>query len=181
MPPPRFAYLNFTNHLNNTRKSLIIIDTEHFTQARAQARQNILAYTYKMAAREMPNEAVARVLLAMGDDYNYADATANSAEITEVGIIARTIGDWLYSQPTVRFHQQEDRAERSRQASWLGQFKNVVDTILEWLENCGQKPAQKKEQVLRGLYNLTGKRYLYNHFHFDTKIGEAVFLCHSNL
>ncbi len=64
-----------------------------------------------MAVREMPNEAVVRVLLALGDDYNYADATANRAEITAVGIIARTMGDGLDSQLNEQFQQQEDRAE----------------------------------------------------------------------
>ena len=115
-----------------------------------------------MAAREIPNEVrtVQRQLLAIGDaiEANF-DATANRAEITEAGRLAGSIGDWLYSQPTVQYHQ-EDRAERSRQASWLSKFKNAVDTTLEWLENCGQMPAEKKEQILRALYNLTGKRYL---------------------
>jgi hypothetical protein len=112
-----------------------------------------------MAAREVPDEVV-RHLLALGDriEANY-DATANRTEITEAGILARSIGDWLYFRPTVEYHQ-EARSERSGQTSWLSRFKDVVDTTLEWLENCGQIHAQKQEQVLRGLYNLTG-RVLY--------------------
>jgi hypothetical protein len=67
--------------------------------------------------------------------------------------IARSIADSLFARPRVEYHQGE-RADRS---NWLTQFKNVVDSTLTWLEHCGgQISAQKQEQVLRGLYNLTG-------------------------
>ena len=115
-----------------------------------------------MAARQISTEFVARTLLAVGDDIqaNF-DATANRTEITEAGTIARSIADWLYATPTVEYHQEQ--RERSNQASWLSRFKNVVDTALEWLEHSGQVNAQKLEQVLRGLYNLTGINTLYYH------------------
>ena len=108
-----------------------------------------------MAARQISTESVAHRLLALGDDIqaNF-DATANRTEITEAGTIARSIADWLYATPTVEYHQEQ--RERSNQASWLSRFKNTVDTALEWLEHFGQVNAKKVEQVLRGLYNLTG-------------------------
>jgi hypothetical protein len=106
-----------------------------------------------MAAREISVEETARTLLAVGDDIqaNY-DATANRTQITEAGLLARSIADWLVARPTVEYHQ----GERTDRSSWLTRFKNVVDSTLEWLEHCGQISAQKQEQVLRGLYNLTG-------------------------
>ena len=109
-----------------------------------------------MAARQISTESVARMLLELGDDIqaNF-DATANKAKITEAGRLVRSMADLLNIKPTVEYHQGE-RAEKSKQASWLTRFKNVVDTALEWLEHCGQVDAQKLEQVLRGLYNLTG-------------------------
>lgn len=106
-----------------------------------------------MAVREIPVD-VTRRLLELGDEIvaNY-DATANQRGITEAGRIASSIGDRFNLTPTVEYYQ-DNTAERF---GWLGRFKDVVDTTLEWLERCGQQVQQQKtEQVLRGLYNLTG-------------------------
>ncbi|XP_046840048.1 uncharacterized protein LOC124434210 [Xenia sp. Carnegie-2017] len=48
--------------------------------------------------------------------------------------------------------------ERSNQTGWLSQFIEAIDVTLEWLEHKGQNmkmDAKKREQILRGLYNLT--------------------------
>lgn len=106
-----------------------------------------------MAVREIPAD-VTRRLLELGDEIvaNY-DATANQSGITEAGRIASSIGDRFNVTPTVEYCQDNDRAVRF---GWLGRFKDVVDTTLEWLERCGKMQPRKTEQVLRGLYNLTG-------------------------
>lgn len=110
-----------------------------------------------MAAREMLNEP-ARQLLAVGEDVqaNF-DAIAKKTEITEVARILRSIGDIYNTKLTVEYHQ----AVRSSQTSRLNRFIQVVDATLEWLEHSGQTYGQKQEQVLRALYNLTGRRPNY--------------------
>ena len=111
-----------------------------------------------MAVREIPVDVTSR-LLELGDEIvaNY-DATANQRGITEAGRIASSIGDRFNLTPTVEYYQ-DNTAERF---GWLGRFKDVVDTTLEWLERCGQVQQQKTEQVLRGLYNLTGINIIFH-------------------
>ena len=110
-----------------------------------------------MAAREIARKSVVCSLLELSDDIqvNY-DATANRTNITEAGKILLSITDYLlYARTTVECHQGE-RAKKSYQASRLTRFRDVVDIVLEWLEHSGQANTRKQEQVLRGLYNLTG-------------------------
>lgn len=116
-----------------------------------------------MAAREVPADSTA-TLLILGDEIqaNY-DATANRTEITDAatGLVQSivTIGDYLNLRPNVEYHREE-RAERQNQTAWLTRLKDTVDTVLEWLENSGRMYGLKHEQILRGLYNLTGGRLI---------------------
>ena len=110
-----------------------------------------------MAAREAPADSPS-TLLILGEEnqVNYHDATANRTEITAAATgLLRSIGDYLNQRPNVE-HHREDRAERHNQTGWLTRLKDTVDTILEWLENSGRVYGLKQEQILRGLYNLTG-------------------------
>ena len=110
-----------------------------------------------MASREIPQESTApRLSLGEENQANY-DAIANRTEITEAASgLLRSIGDFLSLRPNVE-HRREERAERQNQTRWITRLKDVVDTILEWLENSGRTFGLKQEQVLRGLYNLTGE------------------------
>ena len=109
-----------------------------------------------MASREVPQESTApRLSLGEENQANY-DAIANRTEITEAASgLLRSIGDFLSLRPNVD-NRREERAERQNQTGWITRLKDVVDTILEWLENSGRTFGLKQEQVLRGLYNLTG-------------------------
>ena len=104
-------------------------------------------------------------LLTLGDEMqaNLHHATANRTEITaaatELVQSIKTIVDYLNLRPNVEYHR-EDSAERHNQTGWLTRLKGTVDTILEWLENSGRVPGSKLEQILRGLYNLTGGRLI---------------------
>ena len=112
-----------------------------------------------MASREVPQESTApRLSLGEENQANY-DAIANRTEITEAasGLLRSmtSLGDFLNLRPNVD-NRREERAERQNQTGWISRLKDVVDTILEWLENSGRTFGLKQEQVLRGLYNLTG-------------------------
>ena len=112
-----------------------------------------------MAVREIPVEE-RRQLLAVGDqiEANF-DATANEKKIKEIARIVRDFGDLTHVTPNVE-HYQNIRERANSRTTWFKQFKDVVDTSLEWLENRGRMYGQKQEQVLRALYNLSGG-YLY--------------------
>lgn len=107
-----------------------------------------------MATREAPLESTAP-RLSLGENQENYDATAKINEIKEIARMLRSLGDSIYLRPNVK-HHREERAERQNQTGWITRLKDVVDTILEWLENSGRSYGLKQEQVLRGLYNLTG-------------------------
>ena len=114
-----------------------------------------------MAARESPPD-LPSTLLILGEEnqVQYHDATANRTEITDAATgLLRSLGDYLNQRSNVEYHR-EDRAERQNQTGWLTRLKDTVDTILEWLENSGRMYGLKQEQILRGLYNLTGGRLI---------------------
>ncbi|XP_046840102.1 uncharacterized protein LOC124434264 isoform X1 [Xenia sp. Carnegie-2017] len=105
-----------------------------------------------MAAKQLSTNQ----LLELGDENASTDATAKCEEIKEVGKLARRLGDLLFSITEVKRRQNE--RERSNRTSWLSQFKEAIDVTLVWLEHKGQNmkvDAKKREQILRGLYNLT--------------------------
>ena len=107
-----------------------------------------------MAAKQLSTNQ----LLELEDENASTDATAKCEEIEEVGKLARSLGDLLFSTTEVKRHQNE--RERSNRTSWLSQFREAIDVTLVWLEHKGQNmkmDAKKLEQVLRGLYNLTSE------------------------
>ena len=107
-----------------------------------------------MAAKQLSTNQ----LLELGDENASTDATAKCEEIKELGKLAHSLGDLLFSTTEVKRHQNE--RERSNRTSWLSQFKEAIDVTLVWLEHKGQNmkvDAKKREQILRGLYNLTSE------------------------
>ena len=91
------------------------------------------------------------LLFEDGDGNEPMNAFVHKAKIIEVGKMCRSIGDQL-SESKLELHQNEN-------LGWLTALTNVINVTVDWLEH--EIPivninSTKIEQMLRGLYNLTG-------------------------
>ena len=108
--------------------------------------------------------------LKLGDEFeDDFETIANKKAITDAGKLMKTIGNQLNAsiearQALEKKEKPNSDREGSRKSSPLSRFVTDVDTILEWLENCGESMLsnlKKQETILRGFFHMTGKTYIW--------------------
>ena len=111
----------------------------------------------------------------LGKNERLGAAIANERSITETAQILRCLGDFnLEEKPEKRRQSEQHIPVKEHFSSCLKKIIETLDIVLNWLEQSAMKSKnetekqnedkeqnpdeyQKKENVLRGLYHITGK------------------------